>query len=489
MNKTLIMIMTMFCFSHLVASGASSFFKIESVKFFDEPPRAGCAIYKEGSDKGKKRGFMPFIEVIVQTAEQTLANTTYVRAYYYDFKGNKLDESLEPYPVVRGGEKVYPMPVFFSKTKETVYFVVPEKVLKSTDWRVLIVFGDERGATAKLFPANLKVSSFDFPERRLVENPDKIKRVPNVTLVEHVVKTHNSKQPQITLFMKPPSEQAGFSDSNGVLAICLLANSLDEIRRTLLGNELSHGIQEVLRFAEYHNLTVICWASRSLWDPKLSWDEQSKRINRQLDDTFDDVSKAWTKGIDELSKQYGIPKDGFLLWGISGSAQYAARLALRQPQYFLAVHIHIPSSFDKPTKEANRILWCLTTGENEYGYKASLRFLSACKSLGYPIIYKAVIGLGHAGHPDATRLGLVFFEYALNMQKVKQEHRSDKKKDINNKRGTDKARGFDAFGEPLFIADVVNQKVLSPEEAYAIPVAFQIALPTAELAEAWKEKE
>ena len=124
-------------------------------------------------------------------------------------------------------------------------------------------------------------------------------------------------------------------------------------------------------------------------------------------------------GVRELGDKYGIPQKNFLLWGNCGSAQFAARLCLRKPEYFLAIHVHMPGSYDKPTPEAAKVLWCLTIGELEGGYERSKRWVKTVRGMGYPIVYKAIPGLGHAGHPDAA-LGFEFFEFAL-LQENKRE--------------------------------------------------------------------
>ena len=215
-------------------------------------------------------------------------------------------------------------------------------------------------------------------------------------------------------------------------------------------------------------------------------------MNKQMDETFDDVAKAWAKGVEELSRKYGMPDKGFLLWGISGSAQYAARLALRQPQFFLAIHVHVPSSFDQPTPEARRVLWCLTTGENEVGYERSLRFLSACRELGYPIIYKAIPGLGHAGHPLAEKLGLDFFEYALSLREEKAKFEAGISKTFSNiRKGGDEQPNRPwpkSFRTPAFVGDIVNQEIFRFDKANMVPANFRIMLPTRELADTWNRE-
>ncbi len=478
------------------AGDALDFFTIQSVKFVAKPPKRGFAIYRPGvikPDKTREQVFHPFLEVMVQTKEQTRSDNLYAKAYYYDQSRKFIEKTDKPYPVGHGTQQPYPMPVFFPKTKaETLYFAVPTNVLVTRDWQVVVVFGDDQAAAAAVYPRGM-AASFNFPERNQFDKPERIERVAvNDPVIEHVVKTHNEKQPQITLFMRPPLGVTDISKADGVLAMCLLAGNVGEIKRRLQELETNDDVGNILRFAEKHNLVILCWGSRSLWNPRANWDEQSKQINRQMDETFDDVAKAWAKGVEELSRKYGMPDKGFLLWGMSGSAQYAARLVLRQPQYFLAVHIHVPSSFDKPTPEANRVLWCLTTGENEVGYERSLRFYSACKELGYPIVYKAIIGLGHAGHPIAEKLGLEFFEYALSVRDEKSKSETGMSKTFSNiGKGLDKQPNRpwpESFRTPAFVGDIVNQQIFPFEKVEMVPKDFRTMLPTKKLAETWNRE-
>jgi len=471
---------------------AADFFTIHSVKFVGKAPRQGFAIYQETirPDKTTNQVFLPFFEVKVQTEERTKADTLYAKAYYYDKTRKLIEMTDKPYPVERGSRARYPMPVFFPKAKtELIYFAVPQKVLEMREWQAVLVFGDKQAAAAEVYPRGM-VGSFDFPERPQVEKPERMERQAALDpVIEHVVKTGNEKQPQITLFMRPPVGMTDITEADGVLAMCLLAGSVGEIKRRLQELKSKDDVGGVLRFAEKHKLVILCWGSRSLWNPLASWDEQSKQLNKEMDETFDDVAKAWAKGVDELSRKYGMPDKGFLLWGMSGSAQYAARLALRQPQYFLAIHVHIPSSFDQPTPEANQVLWCLTTGEIERGYERSLRFYSACRKLGYPIVYKAIVGLGHQGHPIAEKLGLDFYEYALSLREEKSKVESERGNRLAKSGKTGGASSNqpwpESFRNPAFVGDIVNQEIFRFERAAMVPMNFVTPLPTRELAETW----
>lgn len=243
----------------------------------------------------------------------------------------------------------------------------------------------------------------------------------------------------------------------------------------------------LVKLADRHQLAILAWGSRRLWDPKLSFDEQSRKANREMDETFDDVARAWEKGVDKLSKQFGFPSNEFLLTGMSGAAQYACRLALRKPERFLAVHVHIPSSFDKPTPEASKVLWLLTTGEKEGGYPSATRFFNECKGLGYPMIFKGIPGLGHAGSRIADQLGLEFFEYALSIKESHEKLTANRSASLLQQSVGLPEPWPDSFKKPAAIGDILNQDTFPANEADFVPQNFRVALPTASITAAWKQ--
>jgi hypothetical protein len=174
-----------------------------------------------------------------------------------------------------------------------------------------------------------------------------------------------------------------------------------------------------------------------------------------------------------------------LLYGISRGAQWAHRLALRKPDRFLAVHVHIPSTFDKPVQEANKTLWLLTTGEREYGYEKAKVFYNQCRALNYPIMFKAIVGIGHQGSPIADALGRQFFDYALSVQNERDQ--LDKLKKSKLARYMTQAPGPwpKEFREPEFFGDFVNQDCFPVAQADMIPNGFRVPLPNKALADAW----
>jgi predicted esterase len=476
---------------------AGDFFSVEAVDYLEKAPKKGAVFYQEVEkesrlgEKYKEWEFIPYLKVRLMTEEQIKSSTTYVKAYFYNAEDKLIASATSP----SLPDKIRPtLPVFRKKKAPAeVYFPLPSQVTKTPDWKALIVFGDRQSAATKTYPSLKSADSLDFPEKKIVESKQVVERKPAIDpLVELVVKTENPRQPQITLFARPPLGMTDATQAKGVLALCLLAGSDIQMKRQLQEMESSEEASSAITFANKHQLVILGWGSRSLWNPYKSWDEQSKDVNQGMDETFDDVAKAWAKGVEELSKKYGFPNRNFLLRGASGSAQYACRLALRKPEYFLAIHAHIPSSFDQPTPEANRILWCLTTGELEVGYERSKRFYAACRALGYPMIYKAIIGLGHSGHSNASNLGEKFFEYALGVLDKKEAFEASLLDPLAQMEVTTEQKTpqpwLDSFQQPAYVGDIVNQEMYPYDQIEMVPKGFRVPLPTKELAEAWNRK-
>lgn len=287
--------------------------------------------------------------------------------------------------------------------------------------------------------------------------------------VEILCRTMRAKptaQPVLTVFLRTRRNEV----PRGVLCLSLLANSPDDIPAKIVTGNVASEVGRMVAFAESNKFAVVAWgAARHLWNPRKNWTDLTRQEARTADHAFDQVSEAWSKCVDGFVQEQRIPDVRFLLWGYSGAAQYAQRLALRKPERFLAVHIHIPSSFDEPTSGGASILWCLTTGENEGGYERSLAFFKAAKDKGYPILYRAYPGLGHSGCGAAERLGRAVFQLALD--------RTQRSTAVNWRTLFDSA--------PL-VGDVVNLRCVARAQGDEIPDAYRVMLPSRPIAELWK---
>lgn len=288
---------------------------------------------------------------------------------------------------------------------------------------------------------------------------------------EHTVKTKVKGYEQLTLLLRLPATRK----PKGVLCMCMLAKTFENARKEMFGGDADR-YGRSLKFADQHGLAVVAWGAHCLWDSTRNWDEVSRSDAKRIDANFDLVAKAWNDGISYLVQKYDLPPSGYLMNGHSGAAQYAQRLAMRCPERFLAVHAHIPSSFDVPTKGGASILWCVTTGENELGYERSRRFFKAARNMFYPIIYKAYPGLAHEGSDRVNELGFTCFEYAL------EEY--DRATRLNGGKPT-RPDWQDLFTSSLHLADIFNQTVYSKFDYLCVPPEFRMIIPSDSIKDAW----
>ena len=298
-------------------------------------------------------------------------------------------------------------------------------------------------------------------------------------ILEREEDTFNKAQPKLHFYLRKPlsAEKAG-GKIEGVLAFCTWTWDRNKLIRRLQNKE-----DFLVRYAEEHRLALLTWDTAEAWSTKQSADQRSQQENFQDNLDFDQLANAWERGVHVLCHEAGLPENDFLLYGISRGAQWAHRLALRKPEHFLAVHIHINSSYDQPTPAAKNILWLQTTGDLEYGYEAAKRFYERCRDMGYPIIFKAGENLGHDNSPQIEALGLRFFDYALGVRAKRDALASAKSP--SGKRAGSNVYALSGLGNAPFYADFINQDVYGANEKDLVPASQRVPLPTQALAQAW----
>ena len=448
-----------------------------------------------------------FLDVAVKVKARIDRESLIRTAYFYDSNkkmiatvyGNAIYQSYNAKDSWRYWKYYWPA-ILPPNKKLFLYFEIPKEVLAKPDWAAVVVFGDSKGVDAQLCEQNTNdvLSQYDYAEKSKLEDKSGLSIDRHLTmdpLVLRTIKTEDPSHPQITLYLRAPLGMTDVTQAKGVLCFCVLAGELSSIARMLRGQDVHEdpwGGGGILKFADDHKLIIICWGSQHLWKGNANWDDLKPDDGRRLDAAFDHMADAWEKGVQGFINDYNIPKNGYLLYGISGSAQFACRLALRKPDYFLAVGMHIPSSFDKPTPEASKVLWCLTTGELEAGHSRSLRFYEQCRKLGYPMIYKAIVGMGHETSSVANDIDARFFEYALTVRDKREVYDQNSANPIiqfqaaqsNNQQGQP---WLEAFRKPLFVGDILNQETYPGEQVGMVPTNLRTALPTQDIADAWNE--
>jgi len=473
---------------------ADDFFNVRNVKPLLSPPKARYGAWSDAKQEDKKI-FTPCVEVEICTGEKTRSTSTFLKIYFFDESGGVVGAPVKPCAADRidpqtGKKRRYSVPVFYEKAIwENVYFAIPNELL-GKKWKAVVVFGDQKGASAAAYPSD-SLFILNYPEKELIQNQvgSKTVRKPAMDpVIERVFPTGNPDQPKITMFLRPPDGITDASEIKGVLAACVLAKSPDDIRRRLQALEPSQEVGGLMRFADRNKLAILCWGAQVLWNPAKNYDEIELRKALKLDRAFDQVARAWERGVQQFHEEYGIPERNFFLWGVCAAGQWAHRLAMRKPDYFLAVYIHIPSSFDKPTPEAAKILWLLTAGELDGGYDNAIAFYQECRAAGYSMVFKPIVGLGHAGSPISDNLGLKFFEFAMGVEKDRRklDERIAKAKE-ESVTITINEPWLPQFRNPPFYGDYLNQKVFENRNVELIPQIFRVPLPSEQIKEAWNK--
>lgn len=297
-------------------------------------------------------------------------------------------------------------------------------------------------------------------------------------------KTKQSKVDEIAFFVRMPeswteekakiAKNEGRYGVRGVLAICTFTKSQNSMKSYLLsgGSNFDHFV----KLADENDLALVTWTNFRGYEKGLSSDEMLSGQFKEYEKNFLDRLSEWERGFKRLLAYYNLPGDSVMVYGISGGAQMAHRIALRRPQYFSGVHIHVNSSYDIPTSGAEKVLWLVTTGESEYGYDAGKRFYNAMIDKKYYVIFKAGENLGHSDREDIQKLSIEFFKYLLTFVP-----------DARDKNW--KAPPVDKYymmKYPVYVGDYLNHVAYRLAEAEKnIQKQNMVALPTRPLAESW----
>ena len=260
----------------------------------------------------------------------------------------------------------------------------------------------------------------------------------------------------------------------GVMAICSWQKKPNDIKQWI--SDKSKAL-ELVNFAKKHNLALISWSNIKGYDKGLSTDDMSKPERIKYEKQYRRRAHEWEKGYKRFCKKYNLPSKNLLVYGVSGGAQTIHRLALRMPEHFFAIHMHINSSYDKITKKNNNVLWLVTTGTMEYGYSDSIRFYNEARKAGYYMIFRTEENLGHYNSPRTKKTSLAFFEYCLSFLPDPR----DPKKKPSVKNGI-----YFMMRHPEFIGDHINGTVYKKSLALKhMEKKVMVPLPTKKIAEAW----
>ena len=243
------------------------------------------------------------------------------------------------------------------------------------------------------------------------------------------------------------------------------------------------------QFADQHKLVILTWTTATMYSFSDSFTDDANQ-EREPSNAMEQCFRTWKIGVDQLCRDYNLPEDGYLIYGYSRGAQWAHRIALRSPEKFLAIHIHVNSSFAEPTPDASHCLWLLTTGELEHGSAAAKIFYQKGLALNYPILLRIFPGKGHEVFPEEETLGLKFFDYVLQLK-------NQQLKDL----AANQADGvvpdadphpfvlddslLEKFHHPPYYGDMLNGDVYTASQMSLLPPSQRVGIPDEEIAKVW----
>jgi len=135
----------------------------------------------------------------------------------------------------------------------------------------------------------------------------------SVRLMERKVDTGVPGQPEIQLILRlPDGHTPDGPTAKGVLAFCTWQGETDSLRKRLASNE-----DELVKYAKKHQLALLTWNTATLWQTGKSYDQIKRSQLQGQDQDFDKVARAWKTGVGKLCKEFNLPQDGYLLYGIS----------------------------------------------------------------------------------------------------------------------------------------------------------------------------
>jgi len=312
-------------------------------------------------------------------------------------------------------------------------------------------------------------------------------QIPFPTIERVTIETGVEEQPELNLFVRIPGRVAqkdGEDDEDaaveGVLCFCTWQRE-----DASLLNRLKRPDDPLVSFADRNDLAVITWNTAGLLPRGANIHTVDEAMERELSRKFDRIGKAWLEGVEELCRDHDLPDGGFLLHGVSRGSTYAHRLALRYPGKLLAVHTHIASHYEPPVEEASDVIWLVTTGEIDGGYRASREFFREARELGYPMLLKAGPSLGHSMRDDIERLSMEFYTHVLELRRQAGLRRQRAESGSDEAKLTAAQLFRDGLSSAPYFGDFINHGVYPKKKGDWVPEAQRILLPTEEIANAW----
>jgi hypothetical protein len=292
--------------------------------------------------------------------------------------------------------------------------------------------------------------------------------------------------PVISFFVRYPKGLSPGDKVQGVFAYVIYLSDKTSLQNWI---ETPSSNDVYFKFADEHKLALITWTTTTMYSISNSFTLDSDD-EREPSNGMEQCFRTWEIGIKEVCRHQNLPDSGFLMYGLSRGAQWAHRIALRDPARFIAIQIHVNSSFAEPTPDASHCLWLLTTGELEHGSQAARVFYQKALALNYPILLRIFSGKGHEAFPEEMQLGLKFFDYALKLKARQLALNSQGLQGADSPIPEDKPLIFDDsllkdFRQSPFCGDMLNGDVYPATEVSFVPESQRVGIPDLAVAKSW----
>ncbi len=224
------------------------------------------------------------------------------------------------------------------------------------------------------------------------------------------------------------------------------------------------------KFAAKRGMATLTWNVETLWQNQKSFDQIESGDALKQSRTFDAVARALDAGILKLASQYQLRDSGILMYGCSRGANFALRLAMREPQRFSAVVAHIANSFERPQPAAGGVVWAITNGQLDPGAKNARRYYDQCRALGLPFFLRLFPELRHDENKESLGFAMAFFDYILSEERTA---------------GNLARRLATQSEKPAYVADLANALVFPADKKDAVPPGQRVGIPNEEMARLW----
>lgn len=301
------------------------------------------------------------------------------------------------------------------------------------------------------------------------------------------VRTSNNQQPLISFFIRYPKNYKPGERPNGVLTYVTWHRNKKSLKQWMISRNSS---DPYLNFADKHGIAIVTWNTAHLHAMSSDNISIDKHTMRDPDNLMEKSFRAWKRGIKILERDYQLPQENYFLYGPSLGAFWGQWYVMRNPQQFLAAHVHVSAAYVIPQKEANRCLWLISTTELDVGLTVSRQFYEQTKALNYPVLFRVYPNLAHATFPQQEALGAAFFEYAMKLQHERLNLLAKLSADLSTEEQVKTNKHFfdeqlEIFNSPPYYGNSDSGEVLPANQVDFIPTIKRVPIPDKLIAEAW----